>query len=176
MSEKPETSTEIAFISLGSNIDPERFLPLAAEQLHSLGRVLGASSVYQNPAIGPTRQSDFLNAVILIETSLWPEEIRQRLRTIEAALGRVRTNDRYAPRTIDLDLILLGDRVLEGDGPALPDPDLLSRAHLAVPAAELKPDFAHPITGEALRALADRLRPSAPLTPRPDVRLLPNDS
>lgn len=175
MSAKPGTTSELAFISLGSNIEPERYLPLAAEQLRSLGQILAVSTVYQNPAVGPTRQPDYLNAVILVETSLSPVQIRNRLRAIEAALGRVRTSDKYAPRTIDLDLLLLGERVRDDGEPVLPDPDLLLRPHLAVPAAELKPDFPHPVTGETLRALADRLRASAPLTPRPDVRLLPVD-
>jgi 2-amino-4-hydroxy-6-hydroxymethyldihydropteridine diphosphokinase len=171
LNENPGTSPELALISLGSNIEPERYLPLAAQQLRSLGRVLGASTVYQNPAIGPTPQADFLNAVVLIETSLTAADLRERLRGIEASLGRVRSRDKFAPRTIDLDLLLLGDRVMEDPEHLVPDPELLSRAHLAIPAAELMPEFVHPVTGERLRAIADRLSMHGHLAPRSDVRL-----
>jgi 2-amino-4-hydroxy-6-hydroxymethyldihydropteridine diphosphokinase len=82
----------------------------------------------------------------------------------------VRTEDKYAPRTIDLDLCLLGDTVLNTPELTLPDPDLLSRPHLAVTMAELAPGFIHPLTQEPLRAIADRLRSGAELVARPDVR------
>jgi 2-amino-4-hydroxy-6-hydroxymethyldihydropteridine diphosphokinase len=160
---------ELAFIALGSNLSPETNLPLAAGRLAELGRVRAVSMVYQNPAIGPSPAPDFLNAAVLVETNLTAEDIRERLREIESDLGRVRTSDRYAPRTIDLDLCLLGAQVIETLELALPDPDLLTRPHLAIPLAELAPDFPHPVTGEPLGAIAERLRPGADLRPRPDV-------
>jgi 2-amino-4-hydroxy-6-hydroxymethyldihydropteridine diphosphokinase len=170
--------TYLAFISLGSNIAPEDNLPMAIERLKELGRLIAVSSVYQSPAVGPVRQEDFLNAAALIETELTPFEIRAQLRQIEADLGRDRPKKldgypdeaaKYAPRTIDLDLCLLGDLILDTPPMTLPDPDLLTQPHLAVPLAELAPDFLHPITGEPLREIADRLRPGAQLTPRPDI-------
>jgi 2-amino-4-hydroxy-6-hydroxymethyldihydropteridine diphosphokinase len=160
---------ELAFIALGSNLSPEMNLPLAAGRLAELGRVRGVSMVYQNPAIGPSPAPDFLNAAVLVETELSATEIRDRLRRIEAELGRVRTADKYAPRVIDLDLCLLGSQVLETPELRLPDPDVLTRPHLAIPLAELAPDFPHPISGERLAAIAARLRPHADLRPRPDV-------
>jgi 2-amino-4-hydroxy-6-hydroxymethyldihydropteridine diphosphokinase len=161
---------ELAFIALGSNIEPEKNIPLAIERLAELGKVLAVSQVYQNPAVGPTPQADYLNAAALIECEMPPLKIRAVLRDIEAALGRVRSEDKYAPRTIDLDLCLLGDTFLVDPELKLPDPDLLSRAHLAVTLAELKPDFPHPLTQVPLQAIADRLRCAANLTERPDVR------
>ena len=98
-------------------------------------------------------------------------DIRTQLRKIEYELGRVRTADRYAPRTMDLDLCLLGDLVLELLEFTLPDPELLDRPHLAIPMAVLDPDFVHPITQERLSDIAERLMPTAELTPRPDVHL-----
>jgi 2-amino-4-hydroxy-6-hydroxymethyldihydropteridine diphosphokinase len=163
---------ELAFIALGSNLSPEMNLPLAAGRLAELGRVRGVSMVYQNPAIGPSPAPDFLNAAVLVETELSATEIRDRLRRIEAELGRVRTADKYAPRVIDLDLCLLGSQVLETPELRLPDPDVLTRPHLAIPLAELDPDFPHPVTGEPLGAIAARLRPHADLRPRPDVACL----
>jgi 2-amino-4-hydroxy-6-hydroxymethyldihydropteridine diphosphokinase len=160
---------ERAFISLGSNIEPERNLPLAAARLLPLGARPAASSVFQNPAIGPSRAPDFLNAVVALDTDLRAPSLRARLRELEAALGRMRTEDRYAPRTIDLDLILLGAEVSAAPGAPLPDPDLLTRAHLAVPMAELAPDMPHPVTGESMEAIAARLRVGAALRLRRDV-------
>jgi len=162
---------KLALISIGSNIDPENHLPLAAQKLKEIGSIVGFSTVYQNPAIGSTPQPDFLNAVAMIETDLTADAIRNTLRRIEVDLGRLRTEDKYAPRTIDLDLCLLGDQVLETSEFKLPDPDILSLAYLTVPMAELAPDYLHPVTGEALHAIADRLQPEAKLTPRLDIKM-----
>lgn len=161
--------SELVFISLGSNIEPEVHLATAVQRLKELGSLIGLSTVYQNPAVGPTQQPDFLNTAALIETDLTIDAIRDLLRHIEVDLGRVRTEDKYAPRTIDLDLCLFGDLVVETAQFILPDPGLLTLAHLAIPLAELAPDYIHPVTGESLKDIADRLRPSATLLPRPDV-------
>jgi 2-amino-4-hydroxy-6-hydroxymethyldihydropteridine diphosphokinase len=169
LKDQQKISPEWAFISLGSNITPEKYLPLAIQHLHPLGEILGTSRVYQNPPIGRPEQADFLNAAALLETMLSPTEIRTRLRKVEADLGRVRSEDKFAARTIDLDLCLLGDMIMDSPEMTLPDPDLLSRAHLAIPMAELAPDFHHPITGETLKQISDRLEPMATLTLREDI-------
>ena len=163
--------TELAFIALGSNIDPETNLPLASTRLSELGKLIAASTVYQNPAIADEPQADYLNAAVLIETALDPLVIRDKLRDIEADLGRIRTEDKFAPRTIDLDLCILGDRVLDHELLSLPDPDLLKRAHLAVTLAELRPGFLHPITGDSLDKIANELQEDAELKSRSDVVL-----
>ncbi len=160
---------EQAFISLGSNIQPEKNLEFGTRRLGELGKLIAVSTVYQNPAVGPNPQPDFLNAAVLIETDHPAEAIRLHLRAIEADSGRVRTEDKYAPRTLDLDLCLLGSQIAERLEPPLPDPGLLTYAHLAVPMAELAPSFLHPITGEPLRDIADRLRPDSSLVPRPEI-------
>jgi 2-amino-4-hydroxy-6-hydroxymethyldihydropteridine diphosphokinase len=174
----------LAFISLGSNIDPEENLPRAVRRLRELGELRAVSDVVQNPAVGPVPQADFLNAAILIETDLSALRIRERLREFEADLGRERVEHlegyppeaaKYAPRTIDLDLCLLGNLIIDTPPLTLPDPDLLTRPHLAIPLAELVPDFPHPVTGEPLCEIADRLRPGAELTPRPDISIRPHD-
>ncbi|HKY84620.1 MAG TPA: 2-amino-4-hydroxy-6-hydroxymethyldihydropteridine diphosphokinase [Anaerolineales bacterium] len=162
-----------AVISLGSNIDPQRHLPAAAARLAELGRVVAASRVYASPAAGPPGQPDFLNAAVLLETEIAPEDLRARLRRVETDLGRVRTEDRYAPRPIDLDLVLYDDLVVEGPGLRLPDPDLPTRGYLAVTAAEVDPERRHPVTGETLATMATRLVSAARLTARPDIILIP---
>jgi 2-amino-4-hydroxy-6-hydroxymethyldihydropteridine diphosphokinase len=163
--------TELAFIALGSNIDPETNLPLAAARLSELGNLIAVSKVYQNPAIADEPQPDYLNAAVLIKTTLDPLAIRDKLREIEADLGRIRTADKFAPRTIDLDLCILGDRVLDHELISLPDPDLLERAYLTVTLAELRPDFLHPLTGETLEEIANKLQKHMALKSRSDVVL-----
>jgi 2-amino-4-hydroxy-6-hydroxymethyldihydropteridine diphosphokinase len=163
--------TERAFLSLGSNIEPERNLPRAIRELGLLGRILACSAVYQNPAIGPAPQPDFLNSAVLLETRLTPHALRAELRSLEERLGRRRGPDRCAPRTIDIDLVLYGSRTLQEAGMALPDPGLLIHPHIAIPLAELDPDHRHPVSGESLGSIAERLRPLAVLIPRPEVTL-----
>jgi 2-amino-4-hydroxy-6-hydroxymethyldihydropteridine diphosphokinase len=163
--------TERAFLCLGSNIEPERHLPQAVRELQSLGRILACSTVYQNPAVGPTPQPDFLNAAVVLETELSPRALRAELRRLEERLGRRRTSDKYAPRTIDVDIVLYGSQALQEADLIIPDPGLLIHPHIAVPLAELDPDRRHPVTGESLGSTAERLRPHAMLTPRPDVSL-----
>ncbi len=167
--------SEQAFISIGSNIEPERYVPMSVRQLAGVGAVCAVSTVYQSPAVGPGPQPDYLNAAVLVRTSIDPVDLRARLRELESALGRLRTPDKYAPRTVDLDLCLYGAVVLDGPGWAIPSPEILERAYLAVTLAELAPDFLHPVTGEPLSAIAGRLRAGVPLKARPDV-ILPTPS
>ena len=163
------TSAKLAFVSLGSNIEPEAHLPRAVSELRRLGTLRGVSTAYQDLAVGPAGQPDFVNAAVLLETTLPASELRQGLRVIEAALGRVRTPDRYAPRTIDLDLCLIGSDIVVEEGWRLPDPDLLTRVYLAQTMADLAPGFQHPQTGETLQQIALRLREGTTLKTRPDV-------
>jgi 2-amino-4-hydroxy-6-hydroxymethyldihydropteridine diphosphokinase len=162
---------ELAFVSLGSNIEPEKHLPLAVARMRELGELITCSRVYQNPAIASEPQPDYLNAAILIETQLQPLEMRARLRAIEIQLDRVRTADKYAPRTIDLDLCLYGDLQLESPELTLPDPDILERPHLALTLSELDPQKKYPGTSRSLREIANDLEQGVDFTLRPDVSL-----
>jgi 2-amino-4-hydroxy-6-hydroxymethyldihydropteridine diphosphokinase len=162
-------SLEWAFISIGSNIQPEKHLPLAIPQLRQVGKILRTSRVYQNPPLNRPEQADFLNAAVLLETNFDPLEIHDQLRMIEARLGRVRTDNKFAARKIDLDLCLLGDKIMDTLQITLPHPDLLIRDYLAIPISELAPDFRHPVSGETLRQIANRLRLGAVFTYREDV-------
>jgi len=167
--ERPAKLTELAFIAIGSNIDPEVNLPRAVEQLRQLGQLQRVSQVYQTPPIGSRDQPDLLNAAVLIEVERSAEALRSDLRRIEDDLGRIRTTDKYAPRTIDLDLVLFGSQIVSGPGHTVPDPEITRRAHLAVTLADLAPDFTHPDSGEPLRVIAERLRSGSNLRARPDV-------
>ena len=162
---------ERVYISIGSNIEPERHLRLAVDRLRALGDVVAVSSVYESPAVAATPQPDFLNAAVLIETTLSPVEIRARLRAIEVDLGRARGSDTHAPRTIDLDMCLYGDLVSCSPELTLPHPDIGNYAFVAAPLAELTPEFRHPVQDVSLAELSSRLSEGAALVRRSDVDL-----
>ncbi len=150
-------------ITLGSNIDRERNIQRALAELerHPRLRVLAVSPVYVTPALGadgqPSGQTDFANAAVRAETDLEPAALRQALRAIESAMGRVRTEDKFAPRPIDLDLAFYGREIIETEGRLLPDPDVLRFAHVAVPLADVAGEWVHPQTGQTLAAIAAAL-------------------
>ena len=148
-----------AFVAVGSNINPEENVRAALRALAERTRIVSISTVYQTEPEGSVNQPCFYNCVVEIETDTAPEKLKfEVLREIEASLGRRRTSDKYAPRTIDLDLILYGDLVQDADGVVLPDPDVTRRPFLAVPLAELAPELTLPGTGVPIVGLAARLR------------------
>lgn len=154
-----------AFIALGSNLDAERNVSAALESLGHRLRIVAVSSFYLTPALGSPGSPDFLNGVAEIETELEPLELKQRiLLPIEEELGRERSADRNAPRTIDLDLVLYGDLVSHEEGLALPAPEILERPFVALPLLELEPELVLPGTGKRLRELAAALS-SADMVP-----------
>ncbi len=163
-----------AYIALGSNIAPERNLPAAVRELAGAGRVTNASRVYESEPVGNPEDPRFLNAVIRLETSLAPDKLQQSLRSVEAALGRVRTADPNAPRTIDLDLLTYDDESIEVDGRRLPSPEIIHRAFVAVPLAEVAPRERHADDGRTFTEIAAALAADAKvMSVRPDVILAP---
>ncbi len=153
------------FIGLGANIDPETHILAALQLLTCVGRVSGISTIYRTPAWGERIQPPFLNGVLAMETTLPPLAVKAALRAIETELGRVRTADRYAARTIDLDLLLYDDLVLGTEELTLPDPDIRQRAFLAIPLAELAPGLVLPDSGVRIEEIAKTLtgQPMEPL-------------
>jgi len=137
-----------AFISIGSNIDPESNVRDALLRLGSSVRVRAISTVYRTEPIGPPGQQMFYNCVVEIETGLAPRDLKFRLlRRIESELARKRDSDKFAARTIDMDLILYDDLVMTADDLTLPDPDITRRPFLAVPLQELAPGLVLPGSG-----------------------------
>jgi 2-amino-4-hydroxy-6-hydroxymethyldihydropteridine diphosphokinase len=165
----------LAYLSLGSNIEPERNLPAAVDQLAEFGRIRAVSAVWQTTPIGFTDQPDFLNAVVLLETPLSARALREQvIAQIERSLNRVRTADKNAPRTIDIDIMLFNHDVLSLGGRRIPDPEVLERPFVAIPLAEIAPDYVHPETGQTLEQIARRFDPVAVgMRPRNDVILSP---
>lgn len=151
-----------AFVSAGSNIEPERNVREAIRHLASRVRVLAVSTVYLTEPIGTPDQPPYYNCVIEIETHLPPSELKRKvLGSIENGLGRIRTSDKSAPRTIDLDLILYDQLVMAEEELTLPDPDILRRPFLTAALYELDRDLVLPGTTISIAEAAKNVRDDA---------------
>ena len=161
------------FITLGSNISSEYNMRGAIKCLSVRCHLLAVSPVYETLPVGKTDQPNFLNAVALIETDLTAAELKTEvLQVIEQELGRIRSADKNAARTIDLDISLFGDQVLYLGRRHIPDPDLLHYAHIALPLADIAPQQRHPETGQTLLEIAQQL-PVSGIKCRSDIILWP---
>lgn len=142
------------YILLGSNMgNRKQFLRKAIKQVADLcGKVVKESSIYQTAAWGNTKQAAFLNQVIIVQTTLAPDELMKTLLHIETGLGRIRT-EKYGPRTIDLDLLFFDEQVYHSSVVTLPHPALQDRKFVLVPLAELSPRKIHPVYNKTITAL-----------------------
>ena len=141
----------IALLSLGSNIDPERHLRAAIAALRARFEDVVVSAVYRFPAVGYDGP-DFLNAAATVRTDLSPAALNDWLHALEDAHGRDRTGPRFSDRTLDIDVVLFDDAVLGGDGNLRIPRDELRHAFVLRPAAEIAPDWLHPVAGVSLAA------------------------
>jgi 2-amino-4-hydroxy-6-hydroxymethyldihydropteridine diphosphokinase len=178
MADRPQDHLHQALLSLGSNVEPEKNLPAAVRKLGRYGQVRRVSGVWQSPPLGNPDQPDYLNAALCLETSLSAGELKETaIAGIEAELGRVRGADRNAPRTIDIDIMLFNHERLRIGQRSIPDPEVLERPFVAIPLAEIAPDYIHPVTGETLTEIAARFDPNASgMRRRRDLHLDPSDS
>jgi 2-amino-4-hydroxy-6-hydroxymethyldihydropteridine diphosphokinase len=150
----------MAFLGLGSNLGDRAAMLLAAAGLLAGDeiRITRKSRVYESPAWGKTDQPPFFNQVVEVETILAPEGLLARCQHVEDTLGRVR-RERWGPRTIDIDILLYDDLVIQTPDLVVPHTDLWRRAFVLVPLAEVAPALRLP-TGETvenlLRVLPDR--------------------
>ena len=152
-----------AYVSLGTNLgDRAAHLGLALRSLAALPttRVVALSPVYETDPVGPPPQGPYLNAAVEIETALEPRALLDGLLAIERAAGRARSV-RDAARTLDLDLLLYADRVIDEPDLRVPHPRLAERAFVLEPLAALAPEQVHPVLGETLATLAARVRDPA---------------
>ena len=104
-----------AVIGIGSNIQPEVNIPKAISKIGNSHRIIRQSRIVETLPIGPTSQPHYLNGAVLIETDLELEELKTWLLTVENELGRIRGIDKYAPRTIDLDIVVWGGEIVDQD-------------------------------------------------------------
>ncbi len=163
------------FVSLGSNVEPQRNLGLAIAALRRRFRVAGVSAAYRTVPVGDLDQPDFWNLAAELDSDEPPQEVQAALRDIEASLGRRRDPARpFGPRTVDLDLVLADGSCGNFEGLELPSPLVASQPFVAVPLAELAPDFVHPLLHTRLGFLARSLVADAQRPPqRLDVELEP---
>lgn len=149
----------LAYIGLGSNLgDREANLRRALKVMAGLPgiRVLRFSSVYRTEPVGKRGQPEFLNMVAEVETGLEPRDLLRLLLDIEKQLGRVRQG-RWGPRTIDLDILYYGDRILTEPDLEIPHPRAHQRVFVLVPLAELAPGLADPVTGRTVGGMLEGL-------------------
>lgn len=140
------------YVAAGSNVDPERHLALAVAELDRAFGPIEISPWYRNTAVG-FEGPDFINFAVGFETAEPLPRVIERLRAIEARCGRPRNAPKWAPRAMDLDILLYGDRVCDEPGLVLPRPDLLKRAYMLGPLADIAPDFVHPTAGATIAEL-----------------------
>ena len=154
---KPSNQVYEACIALGSNVgDREQTLMEALKRLqdHPKIELIRCSSIYETDPVGFTEQPAFLNMAAIARTELDPRQLLEYMQTIERRLGRVR-DIRWGPRTIDLDLLLAGDVVMNTPELILPHPRMWERAFVLIPLEEAGPE--NPMFKESIRAALDKL-------------------
>ncbi len=146
-----------AYIGIGSNLEqPVHQVLQARDALAALPntRLLALSPLYRNPALGPGRQPDYVNAVAAIQTRLTAHELLDALQAVEAEQGRVRGSVQWAPRALDLDLLLYGDSEIGDECLTVPHPRLAQRAFVLKPLLDIAPNLDVPGLGPVTMLLS----------------------
>jgi 2-amino-4-hydroxy-6-hydroxymethyldihydropteridine diphosphokinase len=143
-----------AYILIGGNMgDRQAYLSAAATLItERMGKIKHSSSVFETAAWGMAGQADFLNQVLLIETSLSPLELLHSLLSAEQELGRFRAG-KYGPRTIDMDILFYDQWIVSIPGLQVPHPRIPERRFVLEPMLELAPDLRHPVLNRTIRQL-----------------------
>lgn len=143
---------EEVFVSVGSNVDRERYIAFALDLLRARFGELRRSGVYESASVG-FDGDPFFNLVVAFDSDAAPRRIVSALRDMERQCGRDRRGKRFGPRTMDLDLLLVGDRVMNDGGIVLPHEEISTRAFVLCPLAEIAGERTHPVTGESIAAM-----------------------
>jgi len=147
----------LVYLSLGSNVgDRASCLREAIRELEHLGRVIAVSSFYETEPVEFTEQAWFLNCAVALETALPPEVLMSGLLSIEKKMGRERKLDK-GPRSIDLDILLYGEAIIDTLHLTIPHPAMAYRRFVLEPLAEIAPEAWHPILKKKIRALLEDL-------------------
>jgi 2-amino-4-hydroxy-6-hydroxymethyldihydropteridine diphosphokinase len=162
---------KLVYLSLGSNLgDSERYLREAISRLQDLGVIRQVSAFYETqPVEVQGEQPWFLNCVLAMETELMPLEFLSRMLAVEQSMGRIRTEPK-GPRTIDIDILLFGNEVLDMPELTIPHPAMHQRRFVLEPLAEIAPAVVHPVLKRTVRELLDSLPADSGLVNKP----LPN--
>ena len=155
------SESHLAYLNLGSNIQPENNLFNAVELLHEYGDVLGVSGAWESRSVG-AEGPNYLNACVLFRTIMNQVDLKERIiRPIEAHLGRERSDNKYSPRTIDIDIVLFDDKPYNNK--------FWKFAFVIVPLAEIYPEYHNPINQENIVETSTRLRSEVWMEARPEV-------
>jgi 2-amino-4-hydroxy-6-hydroxymethyldihydropteridine diphosphokinase len=155
-------------VAAGSNVEPAANLRRALGALAARYPALRSSAAYRNRAVG-FEGEDFVNLVLAIDTEDDVHAVIDHLHEAEALCGRERLAPKWAPRSMDLDILLYGDHVCDAPGLVLPRPDLVRRAYMLGPAAEVAPGMRHPTLGATLAELWSRFPREAHPLERVDI-------
>jgi|HubBroStandDraft_6_1064221.scaffolds.fasta_scaffold120475_2 2-amino-4-hydroxy-6-hydroxymethyldihydropteridine diphosphokinase len=144
---------KLVYLSLGSNIgDRAGHLKAAIKHLESLGNVVAVSSFYETEPVEVTAQPWFLNGVVALETEKMPRQLIAAILDLEQEMGRRRVQKK-GPRTIDIDILLFGNSVIDMPGLTVPHPAMHERRFVLQPLAEIAPDVRHPVLKKSVREL-----------------------
>lgn len=155
----------LCYIAIGSNLaSPLAQARAAVEALDGLPqtRRVALSAFYRTPPLGPQDQPDYLNAAVALETALEPETLLESTQRIELEQGRTRKAERWGPRTLDLDIMLFGNRTIATPRLTVPHYDMKNRMFMLWPLFEIAPDLVFP-DGQSLRDCLARLTDPAPV-------------
>jgi len=138
------------YIGIGSNLDNP--LNHVTQAIHALGQLadseyIATSALYRSAPMGPADQPDYINAVSLLHTRLTPMELLDQLQAIERAHGRIHDGQRWGPRTLDLDLLLYGEKIINDTRLRVPHPGLHERSFVLYPLQDINPDLVIPEYG-----------------------------
>lgn len=154
----------LALLLLGANMgDVKKTFTHAIIELSKIGQILKVSSFYSSPSWG-FQASDFLNQAIIIETEYTPHEFLSAILNIEKGLGRVRTGNGYQSRKIDIDIILLKDRVVNTKELIVPHPKMQERKFVLVPCSEIAAEWNHPLLNKKVDELLENCQDSSKIT------------
>jgi len=151
--------SDLVYLSLGSNVgDREDHLRDALTRLQAQGRIVSVSSFYETEPVEFTDQVWFLNCAVALEATKTPESLMEALLYVEQRMGRQRIQ-RKGPRTIDIDILLFGDKIVESAKLTIPHPAMHERRFVLEPLAEIAPEALHPALKKTIRELLDALPP-----------------
>ena len=154
----------LAYIAVGSNLaSPLEQVNAAVQALGEIpqSKIVAVSSFYRTPPLGPQDQPDYLNAAVVLETALNAETLLDNTQRIELQQGRVRKEERWGPRTLDLDIMLFGHETINTERLTVPHYDMKNRGFMLWPLFEVAPDLLFP-DGISLKSILDGLNAERP--------------
>lgn len=155
----------VTILSLGSNIgDKFNFLTLSKSLIYNkIGQILLSSNIYETEPWGVENQDSYLNQVISVKTDRTPNELLKDIHSIEKELGRIR-NVHYGARTIDIDILYYGERIINAKRLKIPHPHIQKRRFILVPLSEVSPEMLHPLLKKTNQELLDVVKDNGKVT------------